>query len=259
MYRRKLLKLLGASVLGEAIAYTRSFPASATTLENIQWGYIGAGSPEHWAELAPEYQLCQTGRQQTPINLQGTIDIETAALVFNYRHTPLKIINNSHSIQVNYAHGSSIKFKGESFNLLQFHFHHPSEHQITGQPFDLEIHLVHRSAAGKLAVVGIFAQAGALNPILQTIWDVMPIQPQTEQIIANTSINVSQLLPSDRSFYEYRGSLTTPPCSEDVLWFVMEQPIEVSWQQIQQFAAIFPHNARPIQPLNSRKLLENRQ
>ncbi|WP_066381830.1 carbonic anhydrase [Anabaena sp. CA = ATCC 33047] len=257
MYRRHLLKCLGASALGSAIAYSRSFPASATTLDQIHWGYIGAASPEHWGELSPDFQLCQTGRQQTPINLEDTTVTEAEALIFNYRPTPLKIIHNGHSIQVNYAPGSAMTFKGESFNLVQFHFHHPSEHQITGQPFDLEIHLVHRSQAGKLAVVGIFAQTGTFNPVLQSIWDVMPIQPQPEQITANTSINVSQLLPSDRSFYEYRGSLTTPPCSEDVLWFVMQQPIEASKQQIQQFAALFPHNSRPLQPLNSRTVLHS--
>lgn len=257
MQRRYILKLLGTSILGTGIAQFRSFSASAFTLKNIHWDYVGTESPEHWGELSPEFKICQAGQQQTPIDVQGATAIEPEALVINYRPTPLKITNNTHTIQVNYEPGSSITFKGDTFNLLQFHFHHPSEHQITGQPFDLELHLVHRSAAGKLAVVSVVAKSGTFNPVLQPIWNAMPTQPQPEQIIENTHINVIELLPSDRSFYEYRGSLTTPPCSEDVLWFVMQQPIEVSSQQIQQFAAIFPLNARPLQRLNNRTILHS--
>lgn len=249
MQRRSILKLLGIEILGRTIA---PCPAIAAPLLPQRWGYIGENNPTHWAELSPEFRLCQTGRHQTPINLIKTPAIETASLDIHYQPTPLAIVHTGRTMQVNYQPGSSFTFKGEMFELLQFHFHHPSEHHLAGQEFDLEIHLVHRASSGKLAVMGIFAQAGALNPVLQAIWTVMPTQPGQSITQAATLVNATDLLPRDRHFYEYQGSLSTPPCAEDVLWLVITQPITVSTQQVQQFASLFPHNARPLQAIRDR-------
>ncbi|MDX2229853.1 MAG: carbonic anhydrase family protein [Leptolyngbyaceae cyanobacterium bins.349] len=252
MKRRSLLRLLGIELFGTAIAPFYTNPAAAATLLPQRWGYRGDNSPEHWGELSPEFQLCQTGQQQTPINLGPTTTIEAASLDIHYQPTPLAIANTGRTIQVNYQSGSFFTFKGDSFALLQFHFHHPSEHHFAGQAFDLEIHLVHRAPTGKLAVIGILAQAGALNSAIQPIWKAMPTQPLQDLRQATTLVNATDLLPRDRRFYEYQGSLTTPPCSEAVLWLIMAQPISLSVQQIQQFARLFPQNARPLQPLGDR-------
>lgn len=250
MQRRQLLKLAGANLLGSAFSqftFSRT-PTQAAPL----WDYSGNVSPEHWGDLSPEFQLCRIGQQQTPIDLAEATATETEAIAIHYQSMPLSITNTTRTIQVNAAPGNLLTFRDETFQLLQFHFHHPSEHRLRGQPLDLEMHLVHRSATGKLAVIGVFIAAGAFNALLQPIWEQMPNQPGTVE--AKAMINVAQLLPNDRQFYEYRGSLTTPPCSENVLWFVMTQPIELSAAQIQQFAALFPANARPLQVRGDRSI-----
>ncbi|WP_256871634.1 carbonic anhydrase [Nostoc sp. TCL26-01] len=258
MYRRQLLKLLGVSAVGTPLSICVTSPVLATT---ANWGYIGKASPEHWGDLAPEFQLCQLGRQQTPINLQ-IAGVKTAQsnsedlLVINYQPTPLHLINNGKTIQVNYQPGSYIKYGNDTFELIQFHFHHLSEHRINGKSYDMELHFVHRHKTGNLAVLGVFLQAGAFNPKLQLIWDAMPQQPGRENRVKDIYIDACHFLPAQRRFLTYSGSLTTPPCSENVLWCVMAMPITASPEQIAKFSQIFPTNARPIQPLNHRLVTE---
>jgi carbonic anhydrase len=257
MNRRQLLQLLGIGTLGTAISHAISDPVLAAESNNIHWGYIGGDDPQHWGEISPDFQLCQMGHQQSPINLGEIAATEAEALKIDYHPTPLKILNNGHTIQVNYQPGSSITFKGETFELLQFHFHHPSEHRINGEATDLEIHFVHRSDQGKLAVVGVLAQIGSLNASLEPIWQVLPKEITPETTISNMMVNGNSILPGDRHFYEYSGSLTTPPCSEGVLWLVMAKAIQLSPTQLDQFAKIFSLNARPTQPLDGRQILRS--
>ncbi|ABA20597.1 Twin-arginine translocation pathway signal [Trichormus variabilis ATCC 29413] len=258
LHRRQLLKLLGMSVLGTSFSSCVTSPARATT---VNWGYIGKVGPEHWGELSPDFALCQIGRKQTPIDLQiaDVKDVHSSSqdlLVVNYQPTALHLINNGKTVQVNYPPGSYLKYAHQKFELLQFHFHHFSEHRVDGKLYDMELHLVHRSKSGDLAVMGIFLQAGAFNPTLQIIWDAIPQKQGTEKQIADINIDVSQFLPAQRRFFTYSGSLTTPPCSENVLWCVMATPIEASPAQIAQFSQTFPQNARPVQPLNDRLVIE---
>jgi carbonic anhydrase len=166
----------------------------------------------------------------------------------------LRIINNGHTIQVNAAPGSSCVIAGTSYELQQFHFHHPSEHLLSGKPFDLECHLVHRSAAGDLAVIGVFIRPGETNRALEPIWSAMPRQEGPERD-AGTAIDPGTLLPDERSYFRYMGSLTTPPCTQGIVWTLFQQPIEASPEQIRQFAALFADNARHIQGHNRRFLL----
>jgi len=250
MERRRVLQLLGFGTIMGAIANPVSATASSTT-----WGYIGADSPEHWGELSPEFHLCQLGQQQTPIDIAKATATESEKLTIDYHSNPTTISNNDRTILVNTESGSFIQFKSESFGLLQFHFHHPGEHQIEAHSFPLEIHFVHRSPSSKLAVVSVLAETGAFNPSLQSIWDTMPTQTGTVEMTNN--LKISNLLPRDRAFYEYEGSLSTPPCTEQVLWLVMRQPITVSRQQVQQFAALFPNNARPLQAVGDRVIKQS--
>lgn len=242
MYRRELLQFIGSQALVGAIS------------PELVWNYQNI---DHWGELSRDYRLCSAGRQQTPIDLRFVTAKEPYQPTFDYRPVPLKIRHNGRTILVQTEKGGTMSFHGENWDLLQFHFHHPGEHQIEGQSFPLEIHLVHRNARGNLAVVGIFARSGAFNPYLQTIWDYLPQEPCPETIIPDTWVNVGLLLPQNSDFYEYLGSLSTPPCSENVLWLVWQNAIEISSQQLQQFAEIFPHNARNIQPLNGRSILHS--
>lgn len=229
-------------------------------MEKPHWGYAdGEGGPENWGMLNEDFAACSVGQEQSPINLTGAVDSELAQLSLAYQPTPLKILNNGHTVQVNYEPGSVLTLDSEAFELLQFHFHTPSEHTVAGEAIAMEVHLVHQNPETKaLAVVGVFMKEGLENPEIAAIWPSMPTSKADEKTIDDQMVNVAKLLPSDTdSFYRYYGSLTTPPCSEVVNWIVMKEPIEVSRSQIKQFAAaVGEMNARPVQPLNRRFLLD---
>ena len=257
MDRRTLLKLFGFGALETSLGV--SFPSlvSAATGQEVHWGYIGESGSQNWGNLSPEFQLCKTGIQQSPIDLQGAVAAELSPIEIDYQESPLRIVNNGHTIQVNYESGSSIKLDGQTFNLVQFHFHDPSEHTIDKKPFDMELHLVHRSEAGALAVIGVLMKQGQHNAALQPIWDAFPSRQEPEQVVKTVKVNAEEFLPKDRKVYRYFGSLTTPPCSQGVNWIVMQQPIELSQNQIQRFANLISIDARPVQPLNNRFVLRS--
>jgi carbonic anhydrase len=219
------------------------------------WGYEGHEGPAHWAEMSKEYGTCGTGMRQSPIDISATVKANGQPIKFDYKNAKLEILNNGHTVQVNRHEGSSITVDGEKFELLQFHFHTPSENKVGGKPYDMEMHLVHKNAKGQLAVVGVFLKAGAANAVLEKAWAHMPGHVGDKEKVASVSINAADLLPADRSYNRFNGSLTTPPCSEGVKWFVMKSPIEVSAAQVKKFAKVIGHNARPVQALNNRFVL----
>ncbi len=212
------------------------------------WGYEGEVGPDHWAELREEYEACAVGRQQSPIELvvAGQSDLEN--IVFEYGETPVKILHNGHTIQVDQIENNRIVLAGVTYPLKQFHFHAPSEHVEGGEHYPLEMHLVHQLDSGGLAVVGILIAEGAENSAFAPVWGHLPAAEATA-VPTGTTINVDQLLPTDRQFYAYSGSLTTPPCKEEVKWFVMNDPIEMSAGQIAAFTGIISGNNRPLQDL----------
>jgi carbonic anhydrase len=219
---------------------------------SAHWGYEGEIGPAHWGDLSPEYSACKEGKMQSPVDITGAVKADLDDIEFNYNDVPLMIINNGHAIQVNYAGDSSIEVNGKEYKLLQFHFHGPSENTVNGKPYDMEAHLVHKSSDGELAVVAVFMKKGKKNDFIQTLWKYMPEEEGKERSVRSVKINASQLLPADKTYYSFTGSLTTPPCSEGVKWMVMKTPIEVSAKQIAKFSSIFEMNARPVQPLNGR-------
>jgi carbonic anhydrase len=219
------------------------------------WTYEGDTGPEHWGELSADFKTCQLGSQQTPINLAHGAQGDAGSLQFNYRPIPLAIVNNGHTIQVNAEPGSSCMIGDVKFELLQFHFHHPSEHLLNGASLDMECHFVHKSATGALAVVGVFFTPGKENRALKPVFDQMPARGG-EQVKGKGTINPADVLPTSGGYFRYQGSLTTPPCSEGLTWTVFKKPVEVSREQIQQFAALFGNNARPVQPVNGRSVIE---
>lgn len=223
---------------------------------DVHWGYDGKGGPEHWGKLKPEYSLCSTGKSQSPIDFAKPVDAQLEDITFNYHESTLKVINNGHTIQVNYAPGSTAKIDGQVYQLLQFHFHTHSEHTVNGKPYDMEMHLVHKNNKNELAVIGIFMKKGQENKVIQKIWNNIPKEINKEKAALTKKINVHALIPSDTSYYHYYGSLTTPPCSEGVNWSVMKTPIEVSDKQIETFKSLMKHNARPTLPVNKRFVLE---
>ena len=225
----------------------------------VHWGYEGAGAPQNWGDLKEEFVTCKTGQKQSPIDIvtSEAARADLPAIEFQYREAPLSIVNNGHTIQVNYPAGSSIRVGDAVYELLQFHFHTPSEHTVDGKPFAMVAHLVHKSAEGGLGVVGVLMKEGASNPALETLWKVMPKQAGEEVESKDMTVNASALLPEDHSYYSYSGSLTTPPCSEGVNWMVLKNPVEVSGKQVAALAALFENNARPVQELHGRTVAGN--
>lgn len=222
------------------------------------WSYEGAATPENWDELSPQYRVCGRGFQQSPINPAGEISSGLDGIKVNYSRMPLRVVNNGHTIQVNCDPGSGIVLDGVNFSLLQFHFHHPSEHALNGQRFQMEAHFVHASSDGRLAVLGVFIKPGKENSLLVPIWKAMPTEAGPENKVASTIIQPADLLPKDRRYFRYMGSLTTPPCSHIVNWSVFRQPVKAFTGQVGKFASLFPMNARPLQPLHRRLLLGSR-
>jgi carbonic anhydrase len=223
------------------------------------WSYDGARGPEHWGSLDPEYATCQAGQQQSPIDIRSTEKADLPALRFEYKSGPLHIINNGYTaVRVDYAHSGDFLMVGDRrYELTQFHFHRPSEEYIHGKPYDMVIHLMHASSDGKVAAVAVLLKAGRSNPTIQQLWEHMPKTKGPSEMIAGVEVNPATLLPHNNSYYMYAGSQTAPPCTEGVTWFVLKTPVEISPDEINAFAKLYPHDVRPPQPLNGRVVKES--
>lgn len=224
---------------------------------HIHWSYEGEGGPANWGKLKPEYASCASGQRQSPIDIRDGIKVDLEPIKFAYRPSHFRVVDNGHTIQVTVA-GSSIALLGKTYELQQFHFHRPSEERVNGKLFEMVVHLVHKAEDGKLAVVAVLLDRGQENQVVQTIWNNLPLEKKEEVMPPGLTIDVSQLLPENRSYYTYMGSLTTPPCSEGVLWLVMKQPQQLSPEQLGIFARLYSNNTRPVQPGFSRLIKESR-
>ena len=223
--------------------------------ENVEWGYEAENGPDVWNCLSTDFLLCSEGTHQSPIDLANPKAARLPAIAFNYRPTALNIHNNGHTIEVASSAGNWIEVGGARYELLQFHFHAPGEHTVAGKSFDMEVHLVHQDENGTLAVIGVLIEQGAENAAFAPLWAHLPDAPGPAQHHENVAINAEGLLPAARHAYRYDGSLTTPPCSEGVRWFVLTTPVELSEAQISAFNTILHGNNRPTQPLGERELL----
>ena len=230
----------------------------------IHWGYSAEDGPARWDALSPDWALCGKGRSQSPVDLGGAKPAGAVELGFGYQPASLKIIhhehvvdvlNNGHTIQVNYDEGSTIDIQGTRFELLQYHFHAPSEHTVGARHFPMEMHLVHQSQSGEVAAVGVFIEAGAHNAAFEPVWEHVPKETGKQEHLEHVVVDVDQLLPSDRRTYRYPGSFTTPPCSEGVHWLVFVEPIQLGQEQIDAFRAVVKVNNRPVQSLEGREVL----
>lgn len=224
---------------------------------HIHWDYEGPGGPENWGRLDPQNKLCATGERQSPIDIKDGIKVDVEPIKFKYQPSTFRIVDNGHTVQVQVGEGS-ISLTGKTYELVQFHFHRPSEEKVNGQRFDMVVHLVHKADDGQLAVVAILLERGTENPFIQTLWNNMPLEKNTPVAPPSTLVDLNTLLPTSRNYYTYMGSLTTPPCSEGVLWLVMKQPMQVSPEQINIFSRLYRNNARPIQSAAGRLIKEGR-
>ena len=219
----------------------------------VHWGYEGDTGPDRWGGLDPSFAACDGGVQQSPIDVAGAIPAAEGALEVQWQPTDGEVVDNGHTIQVNMAAGSPITLEGRRFSLLQFHFHLPSEHTVEGASSPMEVHFVHQAEEGDLAVIGVFMTVGAAHPAIQAVWDAIPGDDEAPLHVPGVDPNA--FLPAGRGYFRYAGSLTTPSCSEVVSWVVMAESIAISQAQVDAFAALYPMNARPVQPLHRRFIL----
>ncbi|HWH83415.1 MAG TPA: carbonic anhydrase family protein [Burkholderiaceae bacterium] len=220
------------------------------------WDYAGAGGPQGWGKMAPEYAKCSSGTRQSPIDIREGIRVELDPVQFDYKPSAFRVVDNGHTVQVNVAAGNAIEVMGRRYELVQFHFHRPSEERVDGKAFDMVVHLVHKDLEGRLAVVAVLLERGSAQPVVQAVWNNLPLE-KGDELAARAPLDPNGLLPAERRYFTYMGSLTTPPCSEGVLWMVMKQPVAISAEQIGIFARLYPMNARPIQSAAGRLIKES--
>ena len=231
-------------------------PAAPAHAESLHWSYEGAGGPKAWAKLAPEYAKCGNGERQSPIDIRDGMKVDLEPIMFEYRPSGFKVIDNGHTIQANVGGWNAMRVMGRRFKLVQFHFHRPSEETIDGKQFEMVVHLVHKDSEDRLAVVAVLVEGGARQPAIQAVLNNLPLE-KGQEVAGTPNLDLNQMLPENRRYYTYMGSLTTPPCTEDVLWIVMKQPVQASAEQLELFSRMYPMNARPTQAAGNRTIKES--
>ncbi len=234
--------------------------AAATRPQGTQthWGYEGKDGPQHWGQLSPKFVECSVGQQQSPIDIRNAVLADLRPLEVHYEPVPLRAVNHGHTIAVQVPKGSRITADGHTYRLVQVHFHSPSEETIDGARHALVAHLVHEDSDGKRAVVAVLFDVGRENSALEPLFDDLPLMAGAEANVAGQKIHLDELLPPRKGYFEYQGSLTTPPCTEGVHWFVLKQPVTLSARQLAAFRALYPNNARPLQPVGGRFVRQSR-
>jgi carbonic anhydrase len=229
--------------------------AAAPKISN-HWDYDGEFGPENWGKINPAWAQCGKGSRQSPIDIRDGMKVNLDEIDFDYRPASFTEIDNGHTVQVNVAGGSFIQVGVERYELVQFHFHRPSEERINGKGTEMVVHLVHRGRGGQLAVVAVLLERGKPNEAIQTVWNNIPLE-KGQLGSPGVDLDPLELLPNRREYYTYMGSLTTPPCTENVLWLVMKQPMTASPAQMALFSRLYPLNARPVQASEGRMVKES--
>jgi carbonic anhydrase len=248
-HRRHFLRGVGAFA-------TCPLCARVTAAQQEHWDYEGAVGPDHWSELGPADQVCGSGDQQSPIDITAPIPAQLGPLVFGWTTRPTTIVNNGHTIRVDFTPGSTLQTSNNRYALAQFHFHHPAEHLISGKRSAMELHFVHSGSNRNAAVVGVLIVPGKSNATFHKIVLAMPTSPGSP-VNADPAIDPNGLLPAKHEYFRYEGSLTTPPCDQSVEWSLLRMPLEVAEEDIAAFAKIYPMNARPVQSDNRRFVLQS--
>ncbi|MBJ7222511.1 MULTISPECIES: carbonic anhydrase [unclassified Brenneria] len=238
-----------------SLAFTACFSLHAA--EHAHWSYEGQEAPPHWGKLSPDFSLCDTGKNQSPIDIHGALKTVHDGLQLSYQTGAQHIVNNGHTIQVDVSANDTLVMDDDTFALQQFHFHAPSENEIDGKAFPLEAHFVYQDQQGALTVVALMFAQGDANQELEKAWQQLP-STLNKPVLLTAPLNINALIPStyQQSYYRFSGSLTTPPCSEGVRWLVLDKPATISADQIARFTAAVHHaNNRPVQPLNGRVII----
>nr|WP_314636930.1 carbonic anhydrase family protein [uncultured Janthinobacterium sp.] len=220
------------------------------------WSYEGDSGPANWSKINVDWAKCGNGSRQSPIDIRDGMKVELEQISFDYHPSSFNVVDNGHTVQVGVSGGNYITVQNRMFELQQFHFHRPSEERINGKAFEMVVHLVHRDAEGRQAVLALLLERGAPQATIQTVWNNLPLE-KFETMQPSILLDPAEMLPARRDYYTYMGSMTEPPCSEGVLWMVMKQPVQASPAQMALFSRLYPLNARPVQPANGRIIKES--
>jgi carbonic anhydrase len=223
--------------------------------KGAHWSYEEDLGPKEWANLDEKYSMCTEGLNQSPINITNTVDASLKALVFEGDAKATSFVNNGHTVEVNFSSANSFTVDSKKYYLKQIHFHTPSENQVDGKSYPMEAHLVHANSAGNLAVVGVLFEEAKYNLVLNKLLRNLP-ENEGDREVLKSDILGYDILPASKEYYRFNGSLTTPPCSEGVKWFVLRTPVELSKSQLNDFMEVMPTNNRPIQKINARIILD---
>lgn len=239
------------SALAAAAAVEAAKPKNGT-----HWSYEGEFGPQNWSKINAAWASCNTGSRQSPIDLRDGMKVDLEQIVFDYHPSAFNEIDNGHTVQVNVAGGNFLTVGNTTYELQQFHFHRPGEERINGKGTEMVVHMVHKSYDNKIAILAVLLERGAANPMIQTVWNNLPLEKLTT-VSPSIVLDVNEILPARREYFTYMGSLSEPPCTENVLWLVMKQPMTASPQQMALFSRLYPLNARPVQQSNGRIVKES--
>lgn len=240
----------------EAAAAAAAAVEAAKPKNGTHWTYEGEFGPENWLKINTAWAACNTGNRQSPIDLRDGIKVDLEQINFDYHPSSFNEIDNGHTIQVNVAGGNFLSVGGTTYELQQFHFHRPGEERINGKGTEMVVHLVHKSYDNKIAILAVLLERGDANPMIQTVWNNLPLEKHMT-VTPSIVIDVNEILPARRDYFTYMGSLSEPPCTENVLWLVMKQPMTASPQQMALFSRLYPFNSRPVQQANGRMIKES--
>ena len=227
---------------------------AAPKKHTVHWSYEGEGGPHNWGKISKKYLACANGKNQSPIAVESEslLNLDLPAIDFDYRDSRFSIVDNGHTVEVKYLEGGAMTILGQRYELVQFHFHRPAEEVVNGKRYDMVAHLVHKNSKGQLAVVAVLLTLGEENRFIQTLWNHMPIEKKKPIEPPTAKVDLAKFLPANKAYFHYMGSLTTPPCTEGVAWYILQSPVEVSAGQVEVFSKMYANNARPTQRMNGR-------
>jgi carbonic anhydrase len=231
-------------------------PPPPPPAHGTQWSYDGELGPANWSKINVDWAKCGSGARQSPIDIRDGMKVDLEQIAFDYHPSSFNVIDNGHTVLVTVGSGNYITVMGRTYELQQFHFHRPSEERINGKGYEMAVHLVHKDPEGHIAMISVLLERGQAQSVIQTVWNNLPLE-KGQLVAPSIVLDPAELLPQRRDYYTYMGSLTTPPCSEDVLWMVMKQPMQASPAQMALFSRLYPFNARPVQPSSGRIIKES--
>jgi carbonic anhydrase len=256
MKANQAARVAAAAKAKKAAASAAAADAAAPKVYSNHWSYDGETGPANWGRINPEWAKCGGGNRQSPIDIRDGMKVDLEQITFDYKPSSFNVQDNGHTVQVTLSGGNFLTVGNRMYELMQFHFHRPSEERINGKGYEMVVHLVHKDAEGKLAVLALLLERGRSQPVIQTVWNNLPLE-KFDVSAPSVVLDPMDLIPARRDYYTYMGSLTTPPCTEGVLWLVMKEPVQASPAQMALFSRLYPLNARPIQPASGRIIKES--